>query len=143
VEPRLFPGILAIAAASRAAILLGLKLVNESLGGSFPCGASALARAVEFLRRQGHGFILAGGVSDGAAFMAVETAESARGRRARIYAQVEVVEESFDPQRAGNVRECFCLVEALRKARESGQSVPYRGRSRWGGTIRLRLSPVR
>ena len=143
MEPRLFPGILGNAAASRTAILLGLKLVNESLAGSFPSGESALVRAVEFLRRHGRGVILAGAVSDGATFMAVETASGARRRGARAYAAIEVLKESFTAgARPKDEPGCFCLAEALRKTRSSGQAVDYRGRGRWGGEIRLRLAPV-
>lgn len=141
VEPRRFPGILANAAASRAAIAFGLRLVNESLGGAFPGGESALARAVELLRRDGRGVILAGGVGAGAAFMAVETLENARRRGAGVLALVEVEEEGFDPGGAREASGCFCLVEALKKVAAAGKALDYRACSRWGGFIRLRLTP--
>jgi 3-oxoacyl-[acyl-carrier-protein] synthase II len=143
VEPRMFPNILPNAAASRTAILLGLKLVNESLAGSFPGGESALARAVEFLRRNRHGVILAGGVSKGASMLAVETLQDARARGARIYAQIEVRDESFEPQAASRRKasSCFCLAKALRKVASSGRPLDYRADGLWGGLIRMRLTP--
>ena len=62
IEPMLFPAILANAAASRTAVLLGLRLLNESIAGSFPGGESALACACDFLASHGRGALLAGGV---------------------------------------------------------------------------------
>ena len=152
VEPMMFPPILANAAASRTAILLGLKLLNESLAGSFPDGEAALAAACDFLSRRGRDVVLAGGVwaalgeapglpavPEGGIMFVVETREGARARGARIYAEIVSWRESFDPSGQAAVMP-EGLWEAVRRA-AAGARVCHEARGLWGARIGISLIP--
>ena len=137
VEPRHFPNTLANAAASRTAILFGLKAVNESFGGCFSGGENAVAAAYDWLARRGTGFIVAGGIDRGAGLLVLEPYDRAKARGARIYAEITGYEESFEPQKLPKESSgCFCLVSALQKLK--GDQA-YVGRGRWGGRIKFSL----
>jgi 3-oxoacyl-[acyl-carrier-protein] synthase II len=153
IEPLLFPGILANAAASRTSVLLGLKLLNESIAGSFPGGESAVACACDFLSRRGAGALLAGGVwaagegdpaglPEGAAVLVLESLAEAQARRARIHAVVRTWRESFDPARPPAPTSSRLLVEAVRRVSAEAVPVELEARGFWGGVIRLRLEPA-
>lgn len=144
VEPRLFPNALSSAAASRAAILFGLKFINQSLAGSFPAGESALAAGCDLLRRKGKGLLLVGGIREGASVMVLETLEAARARGARIYAEVIGYRESFEPEAAEEPSlGCFSLAKALRKPPKAGIAWLFKGRGAWGGRIEFELAEVK
>lgn len=154
IEPMLFPTILANAAASRTAVLLGLRLLNESIAGSFPGGESAVACACDFLAGRGQGILLAGGVwsgadggplrlPEGAVFFVLETREEALSRQARIFAEVRGWEESFDPSQPPLPTSPRLLAEAVRKVSAQAASVDLEARGLWGSVIRLALAPSR
>ena len=143
VEPRLFPNFLPNAAASRAAIAFGLKALNLSLAGSFPGGESALALAYSEIKRDPDRIILAGGVDQGAAFMAVESLAAARKRKARIYAEVFSSREGFDAEKPGKSSDCFCLVKAFKRLASGEVSrLTYRSSGLWGGWAVFELRKV-
>ena len=141
IEPRLFPNILANAAASRAAVVFGLKLANVSLAGAFPSGEAAVACAFDLLRRRGAGAILTGGVAGGGAGMLVlETLDEALARKARIYAELTACREGFglgpEPQAGAGG-----LEEAVRGVFATGRPRTHQAASRWGGRVSLDLAP--
>jgi 3-oxoacyl-[acyl-carrier-protein] synthase II len=150
VEPLMFPAILANAAASRTAVLLGLKLLNESIAGSFPGGESALVCACDFLSRGREGIILAGGVwaapegacdqPQGAVMLVVETLAGARARKARIYAEVSSWEEGCDLDAQGRAA-TTALLDSVREAARGGSPVIHKARGLWGGIITLAFGP--
>ncbi len=149
VEPLMFPSILANAPASRTAVLLGLKLLNESLAGSFPGGESALACACDFLSRRGQGVVLAGAVwsslcrvpglpdvPEGGVMFVVETLEGALARKAKIYAEISSWKESFDPAAKSPTP-----ADGFWKAVHSGARVCHEAHGLWGGRISISLRP--
>ncbi|MBI5241207.1 MAG: hypothetical protein HY926_12110 [Elusimicrobia bacterium] len=153
IEPMLFPGILPNAAASRTAVLLGLKLLNESIAGSFPGGESALACACDFLSRRGQGALLAGGVwaagegdpsglPQGAVVFVLEPRQEALARGARIYAEVRGWRESFDASGKVEPTSPRLLGEAVKRAAASPGPIEFRARGLWGGVVDLTLGPA-
>jgi 3-oxoacyl-[acyl-carrier-protein] synthase II len=153
VEPMMFPSTLANAVTSRMAVLLGLKLVSESIAGSFPGGESALACACDFLSGRGRGILLAGGVwsgtegcpfplPEGAVIFVLEEREAALARRARMLAEVRQWQESFDPSRPPAPTSPRLLLETLRKVSQGGPSAVVEARGLWGSVIRLSLAPA-
>lgn len=149
VEPLMFPAIFANAAASRTAVLLGLKLLNESIAGSFPGGESALACACDFLSRHRGGALVAGGVwaapagtsgpPEGAALLVVETLAGARSRNARIYAEVVGWEERFGLPQGGGVG-AETLLDAVRAASSGRAPVVHEAHGLWGGLMTVSLA---
>lgn len=143
VEPRLFPNTLANAAASRAAIHFGLKELNLSLAGAFPGGEAALALAFTQIKRDPDRRILAGGVDQGASMLTVESLDSARKRKAKIYAEVLSCRDNFDPARKVKPTGCFCLVSAMRRlGRGRIKKMTYKARSLWGGRVVMEFAAV-
>lgn len=144
VEPRQFPNILANAATSRAAILLGMKKTNISIGGCYPGGEGAVALAYGFLRARGKGILVAGGVDRGASMFVLETLEGARARGAAVRAEIVGCGESFAPGTAPRRDPgCLCLVNALEKFCGGKESrLEYRGRGAWGGTVAISLGRI-
>jgi 3-oxoacyl-(acyl-carrier-protein) synthase len=152
VEPMLFPAILANAAASRTAVLLGLRLLNESIAGSFPGGESAVACACDFLAGHGRGALLAGGVwsgvkgepaglPDGAVMFVVETRAEALARGAKIYAEVTDRRESFDPSKPPVPTSPRLFLETLKKTSDEAVPAALEARGLWGSVIKLSLAP--
>lgn len=143
VEPELFPNILANAASSRAAIVLGLKRLNVSLAGSFPGGEAAVLYGAAALRRSGPGLILAGGVDEAACVFALETLEEARKRGAHVLAELASWQEGFDPEAVAPEHPgCFCLAKAVQKVAETRKLFGYQAKGLWGGWIRISLKPA-
>lgn len=142
VEPRLFPNILANAAASRAAVIFGLKLVNVSLAGAFPSGEAGLACAFDILRRRGRGAVLTGAVTGGSAgLLVLESLDEALVRKARIYAELFACSESFGPAPQQPPADHGALAAAVQEVFRSGQGGSRQAVSRWGGRIALELRP--
>jgi 3-oxoacyl-[acyl-carrier-protein] synthase II len=152
IEPMLFPTILANAAASRTAVLLGLRLLNESIAGSFAGGESAVACACDFISARGRGALLAGGVwceaqggplpfPEGAAMFLVEQREEALARGAKVYAEVIDARESFDPSHPPMPTSSRLLAETLKRVSAEGVAVDLEARGVWGGVIKLSLAP--
>lgn len=151
LEPRLFPNVLNSAAANRVAILFTLKAVNWTIAGSHPGGEAALAGAFDFLRRAGRGAVLAGAVQGvplpgeaapgGAFLMVVETLSGALRRGARVIAEVEGYEESFDPAAKSGCAGSDSRLESWLRQPPSGDGrEELCSRGWWGGTIAVRLA---
>lgn len=136
-DPAQFPNILANGASSRAAIVLGLKRANLSLGGLFPGGEAAAACGWDFVREHPEALLLCGGLDpEGASFLVLESLEAARARGARVLAELTEVAEGFDGK-AGKAA-CGCLAAAVR----AGKAADLKARSRWGGWVKISIKPV-
>lgn len=136
-DPAQFPNILANGASSRAAIVLGLKRANLSLGGLFPGGEAAAVCGWDFIREHPEALLLCGGVHEnGASFIVLESLEAAQARGARVLAELAEVAEGFDG-RPGKAA-CGCLAAAVR----AGKPVELKAQSRWGGWVRISIKPV-
>lgn len=141
VDPRVVPSVLANAASSRAAIVLGLGLLNESLATGFWGGEAAAARACDWLARR-EGALVAGAVGATAQLLVLERAESARSRGARVLALLETAGHGFPARPDAGARpgsDCGCLAAAVLKVSRSGKPLDYRGAGFGGAQISLRM----
>ncbi|WP_426520638.1 beta-ketoacyl synthase N-terminal-like domain-containing protein [Diaminobutyricibacter sp. McL0618] len=115
ISPLLFPNVVANASSGQAAMALGLRGPSSTLGGigglmyAFDLLRAGRARKLVvggsdeitdvFVRGLGSVGIdkVATSFGDGAAFVVLETAESARSRGAQIYAQIDAISMASDP----------------------------------------------